>query len=62
MENMVHETLESGGSITRAKGDDQEFIVILMSAKISLRNVFFLHTCMVVARMEINFSKILSTT
>ena len=51
MENMVHETLESGWSITQDKGHDQEFIVTLMSAKSSLRNAFLLHTYMVVAKM-----------
>jgi hypothetical protein len=40
MDNMVHETLESGGSITQAKGNDQELIVTLMSSKRSLSNVF----------------------
>jgi hypothetical protein len=59
---MIHETLESGGSITQAKGHDQELIVTLMSWKYSLRNVFLLHMYLVVARMEIKFSKVLSTT
>jgi hypothetical protein len=62
MENMVHETLESGGRITQAKGHDQEFIVTLTSTKNSPRNFFFFHTYMVVARMKIKFSKVLRTT
>jgi len=37
---MIHETLESGGSITKSKGHGQEIIVTLMSSKCSLGNVF----------------------
>jgi hypothetical protein len=44
MEDMIHETLESGGSITQAKGHYQELIVTLMSSKCSLGNVFLFHT------------------
>jgi hypothetical protein len=33
IEDMIHETLKSGGSITHAKGHDQELIVTLMSSK-----------------------------
>jgi hypothetical protein len=62
MKDMIHETLESGGSITQAKGHDQELIVTLMSSKCSLGNVFLFHMYLVVARMEIKFSKVLSTT
>jgi hypothetical protein len=62
MEDMIHETLESGGSITQAKGHDQELIVTLMSSKCSLGNVFLFHTYLVVARTKIKFSKVLSTT
>ena len=36
IEDMIHETLKSGGSITQAKGHDQELIVTLMSSKGSL--------------------------
>ena len=36
MEDMIHETLKSGGSITRAKGHEQELIVTLVSLKCSL--------------------------
>ena len=49
MENMIHEALESGGSITQSKGHDQKLIVSLMSYKGSLRNVCLLHTDLVVA-------------
>jgi hypothetical protein len=38
-EGMIHNTLESGGSITQAKGNYHEFIVTLMSSKYSLGNV-----------------------
>jgi hypothetical protein len=62
MEDMIHEALESGGSITQAKGHDQKLIVALMSSKGSLRNVFLFHTDLVVARMKIKFSKELGTT
>jgi hypothetical protein len=62
MEYMIHETLKSGGSITQAKGHDQELIVTLMSSKCCLGNVFLLHVYLVVARMEIKFGKVPSTT
>ena len=48
MEDMIHETLKSGGSITQDKGNDQELIVTLMSSKGSLGNVFLFHTDLVV--------------
>jgi hypothetical protein len=51
MEHMIHETLESGGSITQAKGHDQELTGTLIISKGSLGNVFFFH----------KFSKVLST-
>jgi hypothetical protein len=54
---MIHEALESGGSITQAKRHDQNLIVALMSSKCSLRNVCLFHTYLVVARMKIKFSK-----
>jgi hypothetical protein len=59
---MIHEALESGGSIIEAKGNDQKIIVALMISKCSLRNVFLIHTDLVVARMKIKFSKELGTT
>jgi hypothetical protein len=58
--DMIHEALESGQSITQAKGHDQKLIVALMSSKCSLMNVFLSHTYMVVAKMKIKFSKELS--
>jgi hypothetical protein len=61
-EYMIHEALESGGSITQAKGTDQKLIMALMSLKCSLRNVFLIHTYLVVARTKIKFSKELGTT
>ena len=62
MKDVIHETLKSGGNITEAKGHDQELIVTLMNYKCSLGNVFLYHTYLVVARMEIKFGKVLSTT
>jgi len=59
---MIHEALEVGGGITWAKGHDQKLIVTLVSSKGSLRYVSFLHTYLVVARTQIKFSKVLSTT
>jgi hypothetical protein len=61
-EDMIHEALESGGRITQAKGHDQKLIVVVMSSKGSLRNVYLFHTDLVVARMEIKFSKELGAT
>ena len=61
-EDMIHEALESGGSITQAKGHNQKLIVALMSSKCSLRNVYLFHTYLVVARTKINFTKELGTT
>ena len=49
-EDMIHEALKSGGSITQAKGKDQKIIVALMSSKCSLRNVFLVHMYLVVAK------------
>jgi hypothetical protein len=60
-EDMIHETLESGGRITQAKVHYRELIVTLMSLKCSLRNVFLFHRNLVVARTKIKFSKVLST-
>jgi hypothetical protein len=57
MEDMIHEALESGGSITQVKGHDKKIIVALMSSKCSLRNVFLLHKYLVVAKTNIKFSK-----
>jgi hypothetical protein len=62
MEDMIHETLESGGGITQAKGHDQELIMTLMNLKCSIGNFFLFHTYLVVAKMKIKFSKVLSTT
>jgi hypothetical protein len=59
---MIHEALEGGGSITQAKGHDQKIIVTLMSSKGILGYVSFLHTYLVVARTQIEFSEVLSTT
>jgi hypothetical protein len=54
---MIHESLESGGRITQAKGNEQELIVALISSKCGVRNVFLFHTYMMVARTKIKFSK-----
>jgi hypothetical protein len=60
--DMIHESLEGGGGITKAKGHDQKLVVDLMSSKGSLGNVFLFHTYLVVARTKINFSKELGAT
>ena len=62
MKDVIHETLKSGGGITDTKGYDQELIVTLMSVKCSIGNVLILHTYLVVARRNVNFSKILIPT
>ena len=49
MEDMIHEALEGGGGITKAKGHDQKLIVALMSAKGNLGNVCLFHTYLVIA-------------
>jgi hypothetical protein len=61
-EDMIHEALEGGGGITQAKEHDQKLIVTLVSSKGSLAYVRFLHTYLVVARTQIKFSEVLSTT
>jgi hypothetical protein len=43
-EDMIHEDLESGGSIKQAKGNEQKLIVALMISKGSFRNVCLFHT------------------
>jgi hypothetical protein len=62
MEDMIHEDLDGGGGITQAKGHGQELVVTLMSSKRSLRDVSILHMDLVVARTQIKFVEILSTT
>jgi hypothetical protein len=62
MKDMIHKNLESGRRITQSKGNYQEFIMTLMSAKCSLWDVFFFHTDLVVARTYIQFGELLSTT
>jgi hypothetical protein len=62
MKDMIHEYLEGGGEITQAKRRDQKLIVTLVSLKGILGYVIFLHTYQVVARMQIKFSEVLSTT
>ena len=62
VEDMVHEALEGGRGITQAKGHDQKLIVALMSSKCSLRNVYLFHMDLVVAIMNIKFSKELGAT
>jgi hypothetical protein len=53
-EDMIHETLKSGGRIIEVEWHNKELIVTLMIYECSLGNVFFFHTNMVVARVEIN--------
>ena len=62
MEDMIHEDLESGGSITQAKGHDQKIIVALMSSKGSLRDICLFHMYLVVARTKSQFSEELGVT
>ena len=59
---MIHEALESEGSITQAKGHDQKLIVALMSSKCSLGNVCLFHTYLVVSQTKIKFSKEMGAT
>jgi hypothetical protein len=47
--DMIHEALEGGGGITQAKGHDQKLIVVLMSSKGCLGNVYLFHTYLVIA-------------
>ena len=61
-EDMIHEALEGGGGITQAKGHDPKLIVALMSSKGHIRNVFLLHTYLVIARAKIKFIKELGAT
>jgi hypothetical protein len=49
MEDMIHEALEGGGGITKAKGHEQKLIVALMSSKVCLGNVFLFHTYLVIS-------------
>jgi hypothetical protein len=62
MEDMIRETLESGGGITKDKGHDQELIVALMSSKGHLENVSLFHTYLVVTGTKIKFNKVMITT
>ena len=42
-EDMIHETLKSGGRITKVEWNNQELIVTLMSFECSLGNVLFFY-------------------
>jgi hypothetical protein len=57
MEDMIHQDLESGRRITKAKRNEKKLIVALMSSKGSLRNAFLFYMDLVVARTKIKFSK-----
>jgi hypothetical protein len=59
---MIHETLKNGGRIIETKGNNQELIVALMSAKFRIGDVFLFHTYLVVSRMKVTFGKVLSPT
>lgn len=48
--DMIHKALESGGCITQAKGNDQEFVMAFMSSKDSLGNMGLFHMYLVVIR------------
>ena len=62
MEDMIHEALESGGSITQAKGHEQELTVALMGSKCNLRNVCLFHMYLVVDQTKIKFSEEMGAT
>jgi hypothetical protein len=61
-EDMIYETLESGGRIIEAQGNEKELIVALMSSKCGFRNVWLFYLYLVVAKTNIKFSKELGTT
>ena len=61
-EDVIHEALEGGGSITQAKGHDQKLIVAVMSEKGHLGNVCILHMYLVIVQVKIKFSKEFGTT
>jgi hypothetical protein len=61
-EDMVHEALEGGESVTQTKGHDQKLIVALMSVKGCLGNFGLFHTYLVIARSKIKFGKELGAT
>jgi hypothetical protein len=53
--DMIHETLKSGGGITKRKGCDQELIVVVMSAKCSLWDLFLFHMYLMAVIMKVKF-------
>jgi hypothetical protein len=57
----VHETLEGGRCIAKAKGHHQELIMAFMSVKKSFRNIHFFHVNLVIAQAKIEFGEELST-
>jgi hypothetical protein len=46
---VVHETLEGGRCIAKAKGHHQELIMAFMSEKSSFGNIYLLHVNLVIA-------------
>jgi hypothetical protein len=49
----IHETLEGGWGIAKAKSHDQEFIMSFMSSESSLQNIFLLHPDLVITRAKV---------
>ena len=61
LKDVVHETLEIGRCIAKAKGHHQEIVVVFMSEKRNFGNVCCLHANLVVVRMDIKFGEELRT-
>ena len=49
----IHETLEGGWSIAKAKRHDQEFIMSLMIFESSLRDIYLLHPNLLITGAEV---------
>jgi hypothetical protein len=61
LKDVVHETLEGGRCITKAKGHHQELIMAFMSEKTLFWDIGLLHANLVIVGTKIKFGKELGT-
>jgi hypothetical protein len=52
-QSFIHESLEGGWGIEKAKRHDQEFIMSFMSSEGSLRNIFLLHSDLMIVEVKV---------
>lgn len=62
LQEVIHGGLERGGGIVEPKWHDFEFIMVLMRAKHSLRDISFCHSYLMESLTQIQFGEPESTT